>query len=240
MLLSADIHIFMDHTNLMFDTLKTQWVLFWRTKIEEFSPMIHYIKGPRNFLANNLSRLYRLVTPDQIVEGKKLVELAEVSNEDKAKAYFLDQYYSGLYDDDFWECIKYYLNLPDTPHPDENPLNYAHIRELQQQDKQLLALQLKYPDNYVNFQLDNNVNDIICYKKDPTQPNWKTALPKSMVVDTVKWFHQVMGNHGEKRLQETLNQCYYHPKKRYQVDKLKCKYCQKHKLAGRGYGLLPK
>ncbi len=64
-----------------------------------------------------------------------------------------------------------------------------HIRELQQQDKQLLALQVKNPDNYVNLQLDEDVNDIICYKKDPTQPNWKIALPESMVVDTVKWIN---------------------------------------------------
>jgi hypothetical protein len=71
---------------------------------------------------------------------------------------------------DIWECIEFYLNLPDTPHPDENLLNYAHICELQQQDEELLALQVKYPDNYVSLQLDDNVDDIICYKKDPTQP----------------------------------------------------------------------
>ncbi len=80
----------------------------------------------------------------------------------------MDQEHSGLYNENIWECIECYLNLPDTPHPDENPLNYAHICELQQQDDQLLALQVKYPDNYVNSQLDDNVDDIICYKKDPT------------------------------------------------------------------------
>ncbi len=95
----------------------------------------------------------------------------------EVKAYFLDQEYSGLYDEDVWECIECYLNLPDTPHLDENPLNHAHIHKLQQQDKQLLALQVKYPDNYVYLQLDDNVDDIICYKKDPTQPNWKIVLP---------------------------------------------------------------
>jgi hypothetical protein len=119
-------------------------------------------------------------------------------------------------------------------------MNYAHICELQQQDEQLLAIQVKYLDKYINLQLDDNVNDIICYKKDPTQPNWKIELSESMVVDTVKWFHQVMGHPGGKRLQEMLNQRNYHPRLRYHIDILKCKDCQKHKLEGRGYGLLPK
>ncbi len=110
---------------------------------------------------------------------------------------------------------------------------------MQQQDKQLLALQVKYPDNYVNLQLDDNVDDIICYKKDPTQPNQKIVLLESMVVDTVKWFHQVMGHPGERRLQETLNQRYYNPRLCYHIDKMMCKDCQRQKLAGHGYGLLP-
>ena len=75
--------------------------------------------------------------------------------------------------------------------------------------------------------------------KDPTQPNWKVALPESMVVDTVKWFHQVMGHSDEKRLQQTLKQCYHHPKLCYHIYKLKCKNAKK-KIAGRGYGLLSK
>ena len=41
-----------------------------------------------------------------------------------------------------------------------------------------------------------------------------------MVVNTVKWSHQVMGHPGEKRLHETLNQRYHHPKLRYHIDKL--------------------
>jgi hypothetical protein len=98
----------------------------------------------------------------------------------------LDQEYSGLYDNIIWECIHCYLYLPETPHLDQNLLNYTHIRELQQQVKQLLALQIKYPDNYVNSQLDDNINDIICYKKEPTQPNWKILLPKSTIVETIK------------------------------------------------------
>jgi hypothetical protein len=61
--------------------------------------------------------------------------------------YFLDQEYSGLYDDKVWECIECCLNLPETSHSNQNPLNYAHICELQQQDKQLIALQVNNSDN---------------------------------------------------------------------------------------------
>ncbi len=196
--------------------------------------MLHYIDGPRNILANNLSMLHCLVT---------LAEPAEVSNKEEDKVYFLDQEYSGLYNNEVWECIECCLQFSETPHPNQNPLNYAHTCELQHQDKQLLALQVKYPDKYVNLQLDDVVDHIICYMKDLTQPNWKIALPESMVVDTVKWFHQVMGHPGENRLREILNQHYHHPKLCYHIYKLKCKDCkdcQKYKLAGRGYGLLLK
>ncbi len=91
MLLGANIHVFTDHKNLMFDTLKMQCMLRWHTKIEECLPMLHYIEGPSNILADNLSRLHCLVTPAQIAEGKKLVDPAEVSIEEEDKAYFLDQ-----------------------------------------------------------------------------------------------------------------------------------------------------
>jgi hypothetical protein len=59
----------------------------------------------------------------------------------------MNQEYSCLYDDKVWECIECYLNLPEASHPGQNSLNYAHICELQQQDKQLLALQVNNSDN---------------------------------------------------------------------------------------------
>ena len=52
--------------------------------------MLHYIEGPWNILADNISRLHCLVTPAQIAEGEKLIEPAEVSIEEEDKAYFLD------------------------------------------------------------------------------------------------------------------------------------------------------
>jgi hypothetical protein len=170
MLLGAEIHVYTDHKNLTFNNdIKTQRVLRWRTKIEEFSPTLHYIhiKGEKNILADNLSRLHRLPTPAQLAKGKKLVEPAVVSDnkeEVNDEAFFLEQKFSGLYGQTTWDCIECYLNFPESETPEENPLSYTHIRERQQEDEKLLALLEKYPDNYFYDSLDHDVEDIFVTK----------------------------------------------------------------------------
>ncbi len=106
----------MEHKNLMLNTLEMQYELrqYWYRKIEQFSSLD--VKGPRNILSHNYSRLDCLITLAQITEGKKLVEPAEVSIEGEDEVYFLDHEYSSLYDDKVWECIECYLNLPETSH----------------------------------------------------------------------------------------------------------------------------
>eukprot|EP00957_Ditylum_brightwellii_P105519 8043647-Ditylum_brightwellii.AAC.1 len=76
MLQGANIHVFTDHKNFTFDSIKTQRVPRWRNQIEEFSLLLPYIEGPKNILADNLSRLKRLITPAQLTKGKNLVEPA--------------------------------------------------------------------------------------------------------------------------------------------------------------------
>ena len=239
MLLGANVHVWTDHKNLTFDTLKTQRVLRWRNQVEEYSPILHYIKGEKNILADNLSRLHRLITPAQLAEGKNLIEPAVVTDDEDE--FFIDQYYSGILDEDIGDCLECYLNLPDSDNPEQNPLSYAYIREQQQADAKLLAVQQKFSQNYFYKCLDSDVEDIICYVKPHDDPitQWRIALPESMLEETVHWFHQVMGHPGQDRLRYTLQDRYHHYLLRRTIDKYKCEDCLRHKLVGKGYGLLP-
>ncbi|KAL7548020.1 hypothetical protein ACHAWF_011299 [Thalassiosira exigua] len=189
MLLSANVHVFTDHKNLTFDSIKTQRVLRWRNQVKEFLPVLHYIEGPKNILADNLSRLHRLVTLAQLAEGKNLVKPAVASDdEDKDEAIFLDQLRSGVIDNNIRNSFECYLNLPESETPEQNPLSYAYICEKQQADAKLLALQRKFPNNFINKTLDDDIDDIICYIKKNDDPNtqWRIALPESMLEETVK------------------------------------------------------
>jgi hypothetical protein len=146
MLLGADIHIWTDHKNLCFNKdSKTQRVLRWGIKVEEFSPFLHHIDGEKNILADQLSHLEIIPTPAQLAEGKKLVEPTEVTvtddeGDENDEAYFLDQEFSGLYDNDIWDCVECYLNLPELEHPENNPLSYAYIREISSKKMKLCWL----------------------------------------------------------------------------------------------------
>ena len=53
------IKIFTDHKNLVHELeLKTsQRIMRWRLLLEEYGPEIEYIKGPKNVVADELSRL---------------------------------------------------------------------------------------------------------------------------------------------------------------------------------------
>eukprot|EP00956_Cyclotella_meneghiniana_P039989 scaffold184429_cov34-Cyclotella_meneghiniana.AAC.1 len=89
-----------------------------------------------------VSHIHRLPEPALLKKGKKLVEPAVVSDDEDSddEAFFLEQEFSGLYDETIWECIECYLNFPESDTPENNPMSYAYIREQQQQDQKLLAI----------------------------------------------------------------------------------------------------
>jgi len=46
-----------------------------------------------------------------------------------------------------------------------------------------------------------------------------------------------MGHPGSNRPRRTFQQLYYHPQLCRTINNLKCEYCQRYKLSGKGYGL---
>ena len=113
-LLGANIHVSTDHKNFTFDILKTQQVLCWRNKVEEYSPMLYYIEGPNNILSEIFSKLQRIIYLAQLAKGKKLINPVAVSGDEEWDyAYFLDLELSGLIDDDINDALEWFINIPD-------------------------------------------------------------------------------------------------------------------------------
>ena len=55
----------------------------------------------------------------------------------------------------------------------------------------------------------------------------------------VAWFYQILGHPGSSRLYKAMSQRFYNSRLRHTIDTFKCDHCQKHKIPGKGYGLLP-
>jgi hypothetical protein len=131
-----------------------------------------------------------------------------------------------------------YLNLP-TDMEEDNPLDIENIKEKQDGDNDLKQTVTKHPEWYSRKTFDQ-VTDVLCYTKPgDNSSNWKVALPKELTKPTVKWYYQVTGHPGSKRLYGQIRQRYHNHNLRGYIDNFNCDYCQRNKLDGKGYGLLP-
>ena len=148
----------------------------------------------------------------------------------------LDCLLSMDYEDSFEES---FLNLP-YENVQENPLNLANMRDKQYECPDIKRWKAKHSKHFITKEI-GTVPDLICYVKPGTNPDtsWRIVLPTSMVKNTIKWYHLVTGHPGTKRLELTLKHKYYYPELRRKIEQFNCPHCQKHKLDGKGYGLLP-
>ena len=62
-LLGQQIVVYTDHKNLTYKNFNMERVMRWQLLIEEFGPTIKYIKGPKNIVADTLSRLNLVSLP---------------------------------------------------------------------------------------------------------------------------------------------------------------------------------
>jgi hypothetical protein len=137
-------------------------------------------------------------------EGRptKRRKCSETISDDQNKPKLL----SHTYDSTVEQC---YLNLPPKM-VEDIPLDLENIKERQDHDEKLIQSAVKYPERYTHKSI-NYVDDIFCYTKPGNNPtNWKIALPEDLIKPTIKWYHQVTGHPGSKRLYGQLQQRYYH------------------------------
>ena len=157
MLLGAEIRVFTDRRNLIYNNLNSQRVLRWCCSLEDFSPDFKYIPGPRNVVADAFSRLPKMDPPTEPPSKKRKVHVIPDDRDPpdgpmSVAFYFShsdqefeqiaegksdvpmpfeinnDQYLSVVEDDQLFDC---FLNLPEiTPESnsvEQNPLN-SHLQ----------------------------------------------------------------------------------------------------------------
>ena len=65
-LLGQQIVVYTDHKNLTYNNFNMECIMRWQLLIKEFGPTIKYIKGPKNVVANALSRLNLVSLPSDL------------------------------------------------------------------------------------------------------------------------------------------------------------------------------
>ena len=65
-LLGQQIVVYTDHKNLTYKNFNTECIMRWQLLIEEFGPIIECIKGPKNIVADALSRLDLISLPSNV------------------------------------------------------------------------------------------------------------------------------------------------------------------------------
>ena len=266
MLLGADIHIYTDHKNLTFRTLNPQRVLRWRLFLEDYHPQFHYIKRKDNVLADCFSRLPHLAPA---LEGKSSPHKGELIAFDKLPSqnerdeldeafYFMDSYLmfnmepsstnvNVKQDCHFIQCkeqfmdkeiYEFFLNHPPLERM-RNPITIQNIQTHQFEDMELNRMHQTHPDKYPVKMIQNR--PLLCYNpnNDNQGGNWKIALPSTLLDDVIHWYHVMLGHCGHNRLYDTIRMNFAAPGLYFKCEKYHCDNCQRNKLTGPGYGMLP-
>ena len=165
-------------------------------------------------------------------EGKNTATPFEINNE---------QYLSITEDSELLDC---FLNLPEiTPGANEtmpSPLNFEWLQSKQNQDATIQDWVQRHPQTFQTRAFTESV-DLVTHVRQGDDPNmdWKIVIPENIINQVIKWFHQVLGHPGNNRMRDAIQARYWHPNLRSYIDKFACGICQKHKLSGRQFGLLP-
>jgi hypothetical protein len=150
---SKELKIVSNHNNITFSQLNTQCVLRWRLFLEEYNPILHYIKGESNTLANTLSRL-------PFFERQKQDKYIKNPNDQykNRNSSLNDSSFYSMAIDDLFDC---FVHLPDQAGI-SFVLDYETIANAQTRDTELQQLAQQEPMKYICQLLATNVH-VWCY-----------------------------------------------------------------------------
>ena len=124
-LLGQKIVIHTDHKNLTYANFNTDRVIRWRLIIEEYGPDLKYIEGPKNIVADALSRLGLKDNPDfkDMLEQCNFYEHQILAAETQELQDHCDHY------------MQQVMNANTTPDIKTMPIDLESIKEHQEAEK---------------------------------------------------------------------------------------------------------
>ena len=135
-LLGQELNIHTDHKNLIHNCFTTDRVLRWRLYLEEYTPKLHYIEGPKNKAADALSRL---PFTERSIPAEELMTLENYSE---------------------WFCYE-----QDDRNYHVHPLSYKMIEKAQKNDPDLKKKCKDKTSKYylAPFHGGGNTRHLVCY-----------------------------------------------------------------------------
>ena len=135
-LLGQEINIYTDHKNLTYKTFNTERVMRWRLILEEYSPKFYHIDGPKNIVADALSRLDMGANENESQSSMMSPQLiAEVYKNN-------EKFDSNVY-----------------------PLKFKDIAKRQQQDKELLKIAMNNKEYHLKtYKVAGKEIPLLCHQ----------------------------------------------------------------------------
>lgn len=231
MLLGATLNVHTDHKNLThrLSSFTTQRVLRWRLLLEEYNPTFHYIPGPKNTVADALSRTpisEQYFSPTPSADG----------------TYLFNHMADGLLA--LPTCAAHvednYLFHPKFDPRGRQPFHFDTIHHYQQSENDILQLPLSDPKRFFSQTLDNY--PIVCrYDRLEPDSSWKIQLPTAMLKPLVDWYHKItVHSTGMDRLEALIRRHFYHSNLRETVRHVvsNCELCHQVRTSSRQAGTL--
>ena len=162
----------------------TQRVLRWRLGLEEFGATFHYLPGPRNVVADALSRVSttRLVreSKDERPKSSGTHEVHCMFEEDPDIATLL------LHDPEISEC---FLEHPVFDEDGRLPFQFKTLEDYQARSEELMSMPLVFPDRFSRQSFGDA--ELICFHQNGDD---KIVLTQELLPKVVKCYHEAIAH----------------------------------------------